>query len=108
MLMAEGGSQDTIERSQRGYSVRNQGPPNSSPIGPLQWMAKPRWGGVLNSSPTHLVIKLILTSKVEPSPKLLLDLRGNFLRIGGVQEQGATLLTVKRTSTHGEGTHACA
>eukprot|EP00963_Diacronema_lutheri_P007188 scaffold628_cov357-Pavlova_lutheri.AAC.3 len=59
-------------------------------------MVNPRWGGVLNSSPTHLIIKLILTSKVEPSPKRLLDLRGNFLRTAGVQEQGASLLTFDR------------
>ena len=52
----------------------------------------PLWRGVLSLSPTHLVIKLILTSKIEPPPKRL-DLRGNFLRTGGVQEQGASLLT---------------
>ena len=56
-------------------------------------MVSPRRGVVLNLSPTHFVIKLILTSKGEPPPKRLLHLRGNFLRTGGVQEQGAKLLT---------------
>ena len=56
-------------------------------------MVSPRRGVVLNLSLSHLVIKLILTSKVEPPPKRLLNLRGNFLRTGGVQEQGASLLT---------------
>ena len=83
-------------------------PLDSSPIEPLQWMVTPLHRGVLNLSLTHFVIKLILTSKVEPPLKRLLNLRGNFLRTGGVQEQGASLLTVKRTSTHGERTHTCA
>ena len=74
-------------------TTRNQGfPLDSSPIEPVQWMVTPLQRGVLNS-PTHLVIKLILTSKVESSPKRLLDFRGNFLGTGGVQEQGASLLT---------------
>ena len=56
-------------------------------------MVTPPWRGVLNFSPTHLVNTLILTLKVEASPKRLLGFRGNFLRTGGVQEQGASLLT---------------
>ena len=59
-------------------------------------MVTPLWRGVLNLSLTHFVIKLILTSKGEPPPKRLLHLRGNFLRTGGVQEQGASLLTLLR------------
>eukprot|EP00963_Diacronema_lutheri_P009462 scaffold843_cov330-Pavlova_lutheri.AAC.35 len=61
---------------------------------------QPSMGGVLNSSPRHLVIKLILTAKVEPSPNRLLDLRGIFLRISGVREQGASLLTVKNVAPY--------
>ena len=68
-------------------------PLDSSPIEPLQWMVTPLHRGVLNLSLTHFVIKLILTSKVEPPPKRLLNIRGNFLRTGGVQEQGTSLLT---------------
>ena len=56
-------------------------------------MVSPQRGVVPNLSPTRFVFKLILISKVEPPPKRLLDLRGNFLRTGGVQEQGASLLT---------------
>ena len=73
-------------------------PLDSSPIEPLQWMVTPLWRGVRNLSLSHFVIKLILTSKGEPPPKRLLHLRGNFLRTGGVQEQGASLLTELHTN----------
>ena len=69
-------------------------------------MISPRRGVVLNLSPTHFVIKLILTSKVEPPPKRLLNLRGNFLRTGGVQEQGAQLLTCGKRGHMGRDYHA--
>jgi len=75
--------------------MRNQGlPPEYSPIEPLQWIVTPLWRGALYLSPTHLVIKLILTSKAEPPPKRLHNLRGHFLRTGRIQEQGALLLTL--------------
>lgn len=41
----------------------------------------------------HHTIKSILTSKRKPSPTHLLELRGNFIRTNGVQEQGALPLT---------------
>ena len=65
-------------------------------------MVSPQREVVLNLYPTHFVIKLILTSKGEPPPKRLLHLRGNFLRTGGVQEQGAKLLTYHHPYTFGK------
>lgn len=42
---------------------------------------------------TLLVIASILTEKVEPPPKRLHDLQGNFLHTGGAQEVGSSHLT---------------
>eukprot|EP00963_Diacronema_lutheri_P002645 scaffold187_cov329-Pavlova_lutheri.AAC.15 len=87
----------------------NQGSPFiPHPLNPFNGWLSLDGEEYLTPPPTHLVIKLILTLKVEPPTKRLLNLRGNFLRTHGVQEQGPSLLTVKRTSTHGERTHSCA
>eukprot|EP00963_Diacronema_lutheri_P012896 scaffold2062_cov333-Pavlova_lutheri.AAC.4 len=65
-----------------------------------------RLGKVLNFPEPHGFIKLILTWKDEPPPKRL-HVQGNFLRVGGAQERRIALLTVERTSKHGENTYAC-
>lgn len=69
-------------------------------------MVIPRWGVVLNPSPTNLVAKLILTLKEEPPSKRFHVLQGNFLHTGVFQELGGSLLTPYLSSfyVHGKET----